>query len=82
MREGFTKSTLCQMKAISVDLCDLCGVREDVLHILETCQKFSAERVEWKSVCRECGSDELTCRMADKHSRYLCEFVMKSKIEL
>lgn len=65
--KGMTGTTLHQLKARPNNLCSMCGVPEDVIHILDHCQKYEVQREAWKRLVKDkVGEDDLrSCMNCD-----------------
>src|ERR1700723_2887593 len=62
--KALTGTTLKHLGAISTNLCGKCGVKDDVLHVLETCSKCDQQRTEWKKQVHDrCGRDDIRSRL-------------------
>ena len=63
--KALTGSTLCQIGAQTSDLCTVCGLRDDVVHVLDECRKYERQRREWQSlvVLKDGGIGTLKERM-------------------
>jgi len=81
---GMTSSTMKQLQLKNTDECDTCGVKEDVVHVMEHYAKFAAARLKWIEVCRSKGLGEsLSERLSHASgSLYLVEFVVAAGIEV
>lgn len=81
--KGMTASTKVQLKISDDDRCGVCGVREDVVHVVEHCKKYDSQRDEWRrTVELKTGEEGSLVRRMAMPIWMLTLFVKSSGVEV